>query len=384
MQKNENIHKLFKYSGCSNLFFERSIFIIYLAYKGLSISEIAIFQAVINIAMVISEVPTGIFADKFGKKASLLIGNTLMIFYYLFMLFSTNFLAFVFGAFIFGIGSTFTSGTDEAFLYDLIDDINQSVKYFGQLSAIITASVAFAMVVGGFVQKYSWDLVMILGICAQFIGILFILKLPNNLSKLSENNNNKGTLATALKEIKSNDFILNILIILGFSVGVSSATYILAQDLLSRHMMTPSQISVLFLINSIICVLVFGKVENIIKKCGKFSSLLISSILLLIAFILINSNNIYIICTMIIAISVLNNYCVTILLNDFNNTVDDTVRATLISFFNMTAALFMSFIFIITSMFQGHYMAVLTMLGIISTVMLTLLIIKYYRNVSSL
>lgn len=116
-----NIRKLFVYTCFSNLFFERSLFVIFLIHRGFSIAEVALWQSIVNLSMTAGEIPTGVIADKIGKKKALIIGNLLMILYYLFIMFSDSFMEIAAGAFVFGVGSTFISGTEEAFLYDFLD-----------------------------------------------------------------------------------------------------------------------------------------------------------------------------------------------------------------------------------------------------------------------
>jgi MFS family permease len=223
----KNVKKLFWYVGISSLFFERSIFVLYLIYKGLNIGEIALFQSTINIAMLVGEIPTGIIADNIGKKKALLMGSILMIIYYLSMLFSDTFVLFVLGAVVFGIGSTFVSGTNTAYLYDLMDDKISSVKMLGRLSAIITGAIGLAMVIGGYLQKTSWESVMWLGVSAQIIGVCILLSLPNIVVRASCSK--KIFLYDVFRAFKNKGFLRKALFLLGLNEGIVSSIYILAQ-----------------------------------------------------------------------------------------------------------------------------------------------------------
>ncbi|MDR2993825.1 MAG: MFS transporter [Bacillus cereus] len=374
---NKKIYKLFGYVSFSNLFFERSIFVLYLAYKGLTISQIAIFQGIINIAMMIGEIPSGIIADQIGKKKALMIGNVMMIFYYLCMLHSGKFLVAIFGAIIYGVGSTFITGTDEAYLYDLITDREASVKYLGQLSAVITCSIGAAMFLGGYIQKIKWEMIIVLGVIAQIAGIIVLLFLPNITYKANENK--LTTVATFFISIKKNNFIQEIMIFLGINVGIVSATYILAQDLFNQYGMSTEHISMVFVVETALSVFVFSKIETILKKIGKLRSLFISTIGTIIAFTCMNIHNIYIIAAMVLVISLLNNYFSTVLMDEYNNQLEDHVRATGISCFNMLSSLLMAFIFLLISKFESQYIIFLSAFGVISTVALIFTIKKFHK-----
>ena len=70
----------------------RGVFLLFLAEKGMSVTEIALYQALFNIATVVLELPTGLVGDFFGKKFHLLKVINLLI-EYLGILSSANALA---------------------------------------------------------------------------------------------------------------------------------------------------------------------------------------------------------------------------------------------------------------------------------------------------
>ena len=58
----------------------RGVFLLFLAEKGMSVTEIALYQALFNIATVVLELPTGLVGDFFGKKFSIQVGVLLLFF----------------------------------------------------------------------------------------------------------------------------------------------------------------------------------------------------------------------------------------------------------------------------------------------------------------
>lgn len=377
---NPNIKKLFAYTCFSNLFFERSIFVIFLAYKGFSIAEIALWQSIVNLSMTIGEIPTGIIADKIGKKRALMIGNLLMIAYYLSMLFSLSFAGIAIGAFMFGVGSTFISGTEEAFLYDFLDTESakrESVKYLGWLSAIITFSISCAMFAGGLMQKVDWSLVMASGIAAQTISIVIMAFLPNITHRSDDINNIAPDFKSFLKLFRHDRFIRSIIFLLGINAGVVSSVYILAQDFFSEYGVTTEQIAFIFAVEMLLSVLVFGLVHKIQKWLGTMKSLVITLTVTLVAFVLLNIPNKFAAVVMVLLISTANNYFSTILQNAYNCHVPANVRAMAISCLCMLSSLLMSVIFLAIGAFGRHYMPFLCLLGVAGTLPLYYLIVKF-------
>lgn len=376
----KNIYKLFGYVFFSNLFFERAIFVLYLLYKGLSISQIAVFQGIINISMMVGEIPTGIIADNIGKKRGLMLGNIMMVFYYCCLLFSNEYFSFIVGAIMFGVGSTFISGTDEAYLYDLIPNPKRSIKFLGQLSALITISTGIAMLFGGYIQKVQWELVMILGIISQIMGIAILFTLPNIVHK---KNKEIRSAFSIIKEflifLKKDSFSRYVIIFLGFNVGVVSAIYIWSQELLSAYGMKTEYISIAFVIDTIVSVIVFSQIEKVILKLGKKRTLILSLVLSIFAFLLFAVSEIYLVVLAVVLISVLNNYFSTIFMDLFNNNMDASIRATSVSCFNMVSALLMAIIFFVISRFSQNYVWLLSFMGVASSVLIIWIALKFKR-----
>ena len=364
----KNVKKLFWYVGISSLFFERSIFVLYLIYKGLNLGEIAFFQSTINIAMLVGEIPTGIIADNIGKKKALLMGGILMIIYYLSMLFSDTFVMFVLGAVVFGIGSTFVSGTNTAYLYDLMDDKISSVKMLGRLSAIITGAIGLAMVIGGYLQKTSWESVMWLGVSAQIIGVCILLSLPNIVVRASCSK--KIFLYDVFRAFKNKGFLRKALFLLGLNEGIVSSIYILAQAILNQFGMRTEHIAWVFCIETLLSVVAFSQIETFINKFGRKKVMVVTIAGTALAFLGLNTSKTLVISCLILLISVLNNCYTTVLLDEFNNVIEKDIRATAISCFNMISALFMACIFWSISVIGDNYIFMFSILGAISTLSL--------------
>ena len=64
--------------------FGEGIWVIYLTdERGLTLGEALIFEAVFSAVVIATELPTGMIADRFGRRVSLLIGTTSVVFAFL-------------------------------------------------------------------------------------------------------------------------------------------------------------------------------------------------------------------------------------------------------------------------------------------------------------
>ena len=137
---------------------------LFLLDAGLNNTQAFAANAFFTAGMVIFEVPTGVVADTWGRRASYLLGAATLLIstvLYLFM-WETGapFWAWAAGSAFIGLGFTFFSGAVEAWLVDALnasqftDDL-ESVFARGQIvagSAMLTGSVA-----GGFIAQH-WNL----------------------------------------------------------------------------------------------------------------------------------------------------------------------------------------------------------------------------------
>ena len=146
MQMKNNIHKMdiliknrqyFKfciYGFLKNLRFFDAFFILFLIEKGLSFTQIGILYAVREIFTSIFEIPSGIIADTFGRKNSL-IGSffIFIVSFYVFYI-SNDFWFFLIAFILYGIGDAFRSGAHKGMIMDYLklnDWGEQKINYYG-------------------------------------------------------------------------------------------------------------------------------------------------------------------------------------------------------------------------------------------------------------
>lgn len=96
----------------------RGVFLLFLAEKGMSVTEIALYQALFNIATVVLELPTGLIGDFFGKKFSIQVGVLLLFFHTAGMLLlSGPFLVVL--SLVEALAYSLQSGSEQALLYEM-------------------------------------------------------------------------------------------------------------------------------------------------------------------------------------------------------------------------------------------------------------------------
>ncbi|WP_173917556.1 MFS transporter [Halobacillus sp. Marseille-Q1614] len=178
-----NIYMLYLYIFFAQLFFDRALWVIYLGDKGMTYGQIGLLEAFLHLAIVLFEVPTGMIADLYGRKISLVIGNIFSLLYGLFMLISGTFSMFTLAFLSMGLMVTFHSGAEQAFAYDTLKNENQEKNYtrvMGSMTALALLSLSLAKFLGGFMADISWELVYGSMIFTHILAIipLFFMKEP--------------------------------------------------------------------------------------------------------------------------------------------------------------------------------------------------------------
>ena len=143
----------------TNLNMQSCIWVLYLTYCNMTLLQIGLLEGIYHITSMICEIPSGAWADLVGRKRSMLISRVCITISCIIMLFSRNFWGFALSFIIQALGNAFTSGSEEALVYDslkCIDKEDDFIKVNGRLNVLIEVSQAIATVVGGVLAEYSY------------------------------------------------------------------------------------------------------------------------------------------------------------------------------------------------------------------------------------
>jgi MFS family permease len=176
------------------------IFVPLLQGYGLSMSQVLQTQAIFAMTIALCEVPSGYFADTWGRRRALLIGSILNAFGFLSLLWADTFFDFLVYEVILGVGLSLISGTDLALLYDTEVYLEKTGKREGpgaskSLSRLISIEAAASGIAGiGASLLLIWSLDWIIWVQAAvgFIPLMlgFLLVEPPNVSPKSKHREN--------------------------------------------------------------------------------------------------------------------------------------------------------------------------------------------------
>lgn len=161
--------------------------------RGVNLSQIGVLLFLWSVMTLVLEVPTGIIADHWSRRKMLVLSGLFFSICYLVWIFSNSFWIFLLGFFFRTLGSTFTSGTLQAYVYDFLKlhhQENSFEKIWGRGNALRTLGIGFAVFLGGFLSQISYSIPLIISAASILIitaVALFWPEIPSVTSTSEEN-----------------------------------------------------------------------------------------------------------------------------------------------------------------------------------------------------
>ena len=293
------------YAFISSFALTRGIFLLYLAYRGLSASEIAVYSIMLNAMTALCEVPTGILGDKIGTRNSVMSGCILLALHAVIMANTRNHIILIVMGGMEGIAYTFVSGSDSALLYEILEERDEQKDYLSinsKLLALQSVTMGIMIFAGGVLARYSWELVYYIQASAMFTAMLMLSKITNQRNPHPPTNadpitnphaaGNEGYRQKSADRwksfIKYNPRIVFVIFVLGFSIcdGVFCGYYNMNQLVFSKVGISIAVIGTFFsasyFINSAAYILVDFILRKINRKQIFIYGLLVQSVILFI------------------------------------------------------------------------------------------------------
>lgn len=154
----------------------------FLLSRGLDLPMAGLYFAVARLSTLIMEVPTGAFADAYGRKKSVILCFALSIIGFSAFLASHDLALLLFSATIIGAADAFFSGAMEAWAVDRFKEEGFGETHTRALlasgSGVSYGVLLLGGVLGGLVGSWSMEVAIALGFPAMFAGLWYVWRLP--------------------------------------------------------------------------------------------------------------------------------------------------------------------------------------------------------------
>ncbi len=179
-------YKFSLYGFLKNLKFFDPFIILFFREMGLSFLEIGTLFSIREIATNVFEIPTGIIADSFGRRMSMVFSFISYIISFLMFFFFPNFIIYIFAMIIFASGEAFRTGTHKAMILEYLK-INNLTKYkvdyyghtrgWSQFGSAISSLIAAALVF----YSGSYKIIFLASIVPYVADLILMLTYPKEL-----------------------------------------------------------------------------------------------------------------------------------------------------------------------------------------------------------
>lgn len=177
----KNVWKLYAIRFFHNLIPAYVIERLFWEQRGMTIQMVVYTEIIYAVTVVLLEIPTGIIADKWGRKKMMVFNAILGCCEFFILSFATEFWHFAVAVFLAGVGCSASSGSENALLYDslLINGKEQSFeKCLGRLNACDFSAAILAALCGSFLaNRFGFELNYWLSFTSMLISLCISLTL---------------------------------------------------------------------------------------------------------------------------------------------------------------------------------------------------------------
>ncbi len=204
-KKDKQYLKFCAYGFLKNLRFYDAFLLLFFLENGISYSQIGILYAAREIVINIFEVPSGIIADTYGRKNSLIAAFLSYILSFLIFYISKDFNLLLLAIIMNGIGDAFRSGTHKGMIMDYLK-LNQwedhKIAYYGHTRSWSQRGSAVSALFAGFLVLYagSYRLIYLFTVVPYLLNFINILTYPEAINySLSKDKQLSQSITTVFK-----------------------------------------------------------------------------------------------------------------------------------------------------------------------------------------
>ncbi len=196
-----NINKIIIIRFCRNFHLYIHAYALLLLARGLTLVQISLIESIVIGTIFLTEVPTGVLADRVGRKWSIFAATVLLMSAEFIFIFARSFEWYILVALLTGTGFAFASGAVEALVYDSLPPKNREeamkramgrVNSWGQIAFVIAPIIGGLIIGDASVEKFIPAIA--LTVVALLIGAIVCLTLREPAADSSETRTGSMTL----------------------------------------------------------------------------------------------------------------------------------------------------------------------------------------------
>jgi len=184
--RNLQLFKFSAYGFLKNLRFFEPFLILFFREQGISFLQIGILFSVRELASMLLEIPTGIFADSFGRRLSMIAAFVMYIISFIIFFFFPEYCFYFTAMVFFAFGEAFRTGTHKALILEYLrmNHIEEhKVEYYGYTRSWSQIGSAVSALLAGLLVFYSgsYRYIFIASVIPYILALFLMISYPREL-----------------------------------------------------------------------------------------------------------------------------------------------------------------------------------------------------------
>lgn len=259
----------------------RGIWMLYLAFKGLSLFQIGLMETIFHVTSFLMEVPTGAIADLYGRKTSRILGRVADVISTALILLSRDFTGIAIGFVFSALSYNLESGAGDALVFDSMKQLGEEDRYVAVRSKsemVWQAVSVLSLLIGGYVATLSFDRVYQISLVIGVLALGSALRFTEPTIGKPDRRGNVFKLmwkqvTDSLSVIRRDRRVVG-LIVLSELVGVFCTTiFFYIQNYYKSQGLNEFQIGVILAVGGLLAAISVSQTERI-KRLGRLRALL--------------------------------------------------------------------------------------------------------------
>lgn len=363
----QNISISYVYNFFLQLNITSAIWVLYLAFKGMSLVEIGLLESIYHITGLIFELPTGALADLYGRKFCVVLGRIVNVISCILMIISSNFLGFAISFVLSCAAMNLNSGAAEALIYDSLKELGEEEKYkkiWGELAFVMSIAQGIAVLLGGILADIQFLYAYIFGTVIQIVALIISFSfnepyIDNQKVKSKRENQNKkekvviNQLITSINVLKGRKIVLYLIMFSALVGSLQTTVFFYSQQYFSDLNYTKTKIAIICALGSLIEAVSSKyayKIENGLKIKGVLLGTSTINIIALAGLAFVKELSIL----FFLLTSVTGGLAFTIFSDYINSRIPSEHRATILSFDSLCFSIFMICVFPLFGLLAEH------------------------------
>lgn len=347
-----NISVGYVYNFLLQLNITSAIWVLYLGFKGMSLIEIGLLEAIYHITGVLFELPTGVIADLYGKKFSVILGRIINVFSCILMIISNSFWCFGISFALSAAAMNLNSGAGEALVYDSLKELGEEDRYkviWGDLAFLMSLAQGIAVLLGGILADTNFLYAYVVGTIVQIGALIAAYGFSEPLIQKEHKEETAGNLilnqlTISVKVLRKRKVVLYLILFSALVSSLQTTVFFYSQQYFSDMSYSKTAIAVICAVSSLIEAVSSKyayKFEALLKLKGTLISVSLINVLSLVGLAFIKELSVL----FFLLTSITGGLAFTIFSDYINSRIPSKYRATILSFDSLCFSIFMISVF---------------------------------------